>query len=241
LNATRTTTGWPVEMPPAIPPAWLARNSGPSARAHRIGVLLAGQARGGEAIADLDALDRVDAHHRGGQIGIELAIERRAPAGRNAGGDAFDHRAERGAGLAAPRRPASPSAWRPPHRGRRTGCCRSRPRRTLAAVDRIAADLADIAGDRHFRDHQPRHRARRHPRRGLARRAAPAAAIVAKAVLGVIGIVGMAGAIGLGDFGIVLRALVGVLDHQADRRAGGLALEHARQDAHLRPAPAAGW
>ena len=28
LNATRTTTGWPVLMPPAIPPAWLARNSG---------------------------------------------------------------------------------------------------------------------------------------------------------------------------------------------------------------------
>jgi hypothetical protein len=24
LKATRTTTGWPVEMPPAIPPAWLA-------------------------------------------------------------------------------------------------------------------------------------------------------------------------------------------------------------------------
>ena len=30
FNAMRTTTGWPVEMPPAMPPAWLARNSGPS-------------------------------------------------------------------------------------------------------------------------------------------------------------------------------------------------------------------
>ena len=63
-------------------------------------------------------------------------------------------------------------------------------------------------------------------------RAAPAAAIVAKTVLGVVGIVGVARAIGLGDFGIVLAALVGVLDHQADRRAGGLALERAREDAH---------
>jgi hypothetical protein len=30
LKATRTTTGWPVEMPPAIPPAWLAEKRGPS-------------------------------------------------------------------------------------------------------------------------------------------------------------------------------------------------------------------
>jgi hypothetical protein len=61
LNATRTTTGWPVEMPPAMPPAWLARKIGPViARPHRIGILLAGQARRGEAVADLDALDRVD-------------------------------------------------------------------------------------------------------------------------------------------------------------------------------------
>src|SRR3989344_139659 len=28
LNATRTTTRWPVEMPPAMPPAWVARDSG---------------------------------------------------------------------------------------------------------------------------------------------------------------------------------------------------------------------
>jgi hypothetical protein len=56
LNATRTTTGCPVEMPPAIPPAWLAVNSGAVvARAHRVGVLLAAQRCGAEALADLDA------------------------------------------------------------------------------------------------------------------------------------------------------------------------------------------
>src|SRR3546814_6169480 len=39
--------------------------------------------------------------------------------------------------------------------------------------------------------------------------------------------------IGLRDLAIILRALVDILDHQADRRAGRLALEDARQDAHL--------
>jgi len=35
------------------------------------------------------------------------------------------------------------------------------------------------------------------------------------------------------DVAVVLRPLVGVLDHQLDRRAGGDAFEHARQDPHL--------
>src|SRR3546814_10373778 len=76
-------------------------------------------------------------------------------------------------------------------------------------------------------------RARRDPRRGLARARPPAAAIIADAVFGVIGIVGVTGTIGLRDLAIILRALVDILDHQADRRAGRLALEDARQDAHL--------
>ena len=67
---------------------------------HRVGILLAAQPRRGEAVADLDALDRVDRHHRRGEVGVELGVDRRAPAGGNAGRDAFDHRAERGAGLA---------------------------------------------------------------------------------------------------------------------------------------------
>ncbi len=70
------------------------------AGAHLVGVLLAGQLGGGEAVADLDALDGVDAHQRGGDLGVELAVDRRAPAGGHALGDDLDHRADRGAGLA---------------------------------------------------------------------------------------------------------------------------------------------
>ena len=43
----------------------------------------------------------------------------------------------------------------------------------------------------------------------------------------------MAGAETVGDLAVIARALVHVLDHQPDRRAGGQALEHARQDADL--------
>ena len=42
----------------------------------------------------------------------------------------------------------------------------------------------------------------------------------------------MAGAIGLGHFGIVLGPLIDILDHQADRRPGSLAFEHAGEDPH---------
>ena len=42
----------------------------------------------------------------------------------------------------------------------------------------------------------------------------------------------MAGPETLGDLAVVLRALVGVLDDERDRRAGGQALEHAGEDAH---------
>ena len=48
----------------------------------------------------------------------------------------------------------------------------------------------------------------------------------------------MARAIGLGDVGIILGPLVGILDHQADWGAGGASLENTRQDAHkVRLAP----
>ena len=44
----------------------------------------------GEAGADLDALDRVDRHHRGGDLGIELAGERGAQAHGDGAGDDLD-------------------------------------------------------------------------------------------------------------------------------------------------------
>ena len=72
------------------------------------------------------------------------------------------------------------------------------------------------------------HHRRRQPRRGAA-----AAARIAQAVLLQVGVVGVAGAEGLRDLAVVLAALVGVADQQADRRAGGLALVHAREDLDL--------
>ena len=47
-----------------------------------------------EPFADLRALDRVDAHAGCSKVGVELAVNRRAPAGRDAGRHAFDDRAE---------------------------------------------------------------------------------------------------------------------------------------------------
>src|SRR3546814_1353214 len=84
-------------------------------------------------------------------------------------------------------------------------------------TDSIPADRLDPGADRYIGDHRARHRARRYPRCRLACRRAPAAAIIAKTVFGVIGVIGMAGAIRLGDLRIILRALIDILDHQADR------------------------
>src|SRR5262245_24487285 len=70
------------------------------AHAHLVGVLLAGQERGSEAIADLDPFDRVDPHQGGGEIAVELAVDRGAEPRRDAFGHHLDHRAGRGPALA---------------------------------------------------------------------------------------------------------------------------------------------
>ncbi len=104
------------------------------------------------------------------------------------------------------------------------------------AIDRLRSHLDqrgahieaghDLAGDG----------AGRHPHRGLARRGAAAAAVVVEAVFGVIGVAGVARPIDVLDGGIVLRALIDVLDQQRDRRAGRdllagrLVGEHAGED-----------
>src|SRR5579862_8436623 len=67
----------------------------------------------------------------------------------------------------------------------------------------------------------------------LACRRAPAAAVVAEAVLVLVGIVRVPGAETVLDLVVVARARVSVLDEDADRRAGGSSLEHTRQDTHL--------
>ena len=73
----------------------------------------------------------------------------------------------------------------------------------------------------------------RHAHHGLARRGTTTAAIVAEAVFLLVGVVGVARTEAVLDLLVVARALIGVLDQQPDRRAGGASFEHAREDAHL--------
>src|SRR3546814_1165803 len=65
------------------------------ARGHGIGIFLATQPRCGETVADLNTLDRIDAHASRRQFAVELGVKRRAPAGRNAGRNTFGHSAQR--------------------------------------------------------------------------------------------------------------------------------------------------
>ena len=201
--------------------------------AHLVAVLLAAQRGRGEPGADLDTLDRVDRHHRAGEIAVELVVDRLAEPGRNAARDDLDDRAGRRAGLAHAVEIIGPAQRR---RGVRAPerVVLDRPPIPGGAVDRVRPDLHQRAADRHVgAEDLARHRAGGDARGGLARRGAAAAAIVADAVFFPIGVVGVAGAEAVGDVAVVLRALVDVLDHQLDRRAGRLPLEDAGQDVHL--------
>ncbi len=82
-------------------------------------------------------------------------------------------------------------------------------------------DLDHRGADFDARNDFSRNGASRDPRRCFARGRTPAAAIIADAVFGVIDVIGMAGTIGVFDLAIVLRALVGILDQQRNRRPGG--------------------
>ena len=109
----------------------------------------------------------------------------------------------------------------------------------LARSIRCGPIATSAAAHRHARHDLARHRAGGDPRRGLARGGASAAAIVAQAVFGVIGVVGMAGPVEIADVGIVLGALIDIVDHERDRRtgrhrlAGRIVGDHAREDFDL--------
>ncbi len=98
------------------------------AHAHLVGILFAAERRRGETVADLDALHRIDAHQRGGNVGIELAVNRRAEARRHAFRHHLDHRADRRAGLAH-------AVEITPHRLRLLG---------VRTEERIVADLVPV-------------------------------------------------------------------------------------------------
>ena len=74
--------------------------------------------------------------------------------------------------------------------------------------------------------------ARRYPHRGLPRRGAAAAAVVARAVFLLVAVVGMTRAELLLDIAVVLGTLIGVFDQQANGRTRGLALEDAGENFH---------
>ena len=129
LIAIETVMSWPVEMPPSTPPALLPRKpSGVSSSPW----VVPRCATEREAGADLDALDRVDAHHRVGDVGVELVVERLAEADRHA--------------AARRRRCARRSCRRP---------CAARPRRP-----RCAAMSLGVGGEERVVRHDVLHRPR---------------------------------------------------------------------------------
>ena len=135
--AARTTISSPFDMPASMPPARfdVRRFVG----ADLVVRLRAAQLREREPVADLDALDRLDPHHRGGQPRVEAVLLRRVRAepGRHAGRAHLDEAADRvalGARLVDPRRaapPRRPSSRRP--RCRSWRAAPSRPRRPRRA------------------------------------------------------------------------------------------------------------
>src|SRR3546814_4257100 len=68
--------------------------------AHLVGVVLAAEGCRLQAGADFHRLHRVDRHHRLGEVGVELVVDRLAEPRRHARGHHLDHRAGRGARLA---------------------------------------------------------------------------------------------------------------------------------------------
>ena len=134
---------------------------------HLVGIRLAAERGGRESIADLHALHRIDAHQCARQIGIELAVDRRAEPRRHAFGDHLDHRAAGGAGFAdlAEILFPLPSGDRVGAEERVALHLRPVPPR---AVDRMRTDLHQGATDGHLAtQHFPRDGSGCHPHRGF--------------------------------------------------------------------------
>src|SRR5258708_26394656 len=199
-------------------------------RRHLVAVLASLLRNGIESGSDLNAFDCIDRHHRPGYIGVQAPIDRLAPADRHAPGDDVDARAAGISALAqlihevfqffhdlAARREEGIRAHRLPRFKRNfygTDLCKvSTDENAVALAEPLLRDRAGCHAD---------HR--------LARRGAAAAARIAHAVFLPVSVVGVAGAELLRDRRIVLRALVFIADQETDRRAGGAAFVHARQD-----------
>src|SRR6516165_6088902 len=189
------------------------------AHAHLVGIVLTGERSCREAGADLDPLDRIDAHQRRREIGIELAIDRRPKSGRDTLCNHFDDGAHRGPALADLVKIALEQA-------RLLGV---RTEEWIAldlipiparAVDLVDPHLNQRGTHPHSRHDLASDSAGSYPHRGLPRGLPAAAAVVADAVFRVIGVVGVAGPIFLLDIGIVFRALIDIVDRERNGRAG---------------------
>src|SRR5690606_34608951 len=139
-----------------------------------------------EAVADLDALDRVDAHHRARDLGVELVENRLAEPGRNPGRDHVDARADR----------VAVAAQLDHERLELLDLRRIRAAERIGVdrveIDRLELDrpeLGEVAANPNadaLLEELARDRAGRDAHRGLAGRGAPAAAIVSEPVLLVV-------------------------------------------------------
>ena len=201
--------------------------------AHRIAELRAARFNAGEAVADLHALHRLNAHHRLGDVGIQLVEHRLAQAG-NHPMRLHGHAGADGVTLLAQ------TVEESRHLARRLG---------IRAEEQIAADFvgieaagigphrpdlihpaddADVMGGQELPGDGPGGHAH-----GRLAGAGPAAtAPVPNAVFLVVGDVRVAGPELVLDVRIILAALVGVADQQRNRAARGLALEHAGENLH---------
>ena len=188
------------------------------AHAHFVGVLFAGKTGSLETVADFHTLHGVDRHQQAGNILIELAVDRRPDTSRHTFSDNLDDCADRRSALANAIKIVCEQLDRTGIRREERVVVHFRP------VPATAVDTVHAHGHQRALDLKPRHDLARygaccHTSCRFARRRTSAAAIVANAVFDVIGIIGMTGTILTGNFAIILRALIGVLDHHRNRRA----------------------
>ncbi len=209
--------------------------------AHGVVVPAAARGGGGEAVADLHPLRRVQPHAHVRYPGVQLVVEGLPEAGGDAGGADFDNAAQRIAG-------GDGGFDFPAHGG---------DRRRVGAEEGIAGGVsfvlgepgggiglrraqpdkagphADAGGVGEGREHFPRHRAGGDAGRRLAGGGTAAAADVVDAVFLPVCRVRVAGAEKRRQRGIIPRPLIRVFDEEADGVACRLAIRDAGEYSYL--------
>ena len=207
--------------------------AGKAGRSHLVPVLRAFLLHHREAVTDLHPFHRVDAHHGVGDVGVEAIEHRLTEAHRHIAGDDL-HLGTDTVSLFLEGTHVFIQRLQLARIGEEEGVLLD-----LALVEPFRLDGAELGEKTHDLDAVHLFQVllgdgpRRDPHGGLAGRGAAAATVVTLAVLLVIGVVGVAGSEQILDLGVVLGALIGVLDEQPDGGARGLALEHPGEDLHL--------